>query len=197
MRMMSKALLATAAVFGFASATQAADLMAPMAPAAAAVVAPTTSWAGPYVGANVGYGWGTVTPGGDLSGGMVGGQIGYNFYLSDNFVLGVQGDVDWANQTGAGATINWLGAVTGHVGFAWDAFMPYVLGGVAFANNTMAGTTNTQTGWTVGGGAEVMLADNLSAFAEYRYSDYGTASYGGVNESLTDNTVRVGLNFHF
>lgn len=197
MRTMTKALLATAAVMALAPAAQAADLLAPAAPVAPVVVAPTVNWEGAYIGANVGYGWGTVGGIGDINGGQIGGQIGYNFYLSDGVVLGVQADVDWANQTGGGDTLGWDGALTGHLGFAWDAVMPYVLGGVAFAGNDDGTGEQTHTGWTVGGGLEVMLADSLSAFAEYRYADLGTQTYAGVDRRLTDNTVRVGLNFHF
>lgn len=213
MRTLAIILLASAAALPLASAAQAADLAAPLAPPPAATVAPapTTNWAGAYLGANIGYGWGTVTSSAGTinpQGGMIGGQIGYNFYLSDGVVLGAQADMDWSNITDSNATytdtIQWNGALTGHLGFAWDAVMPYVLGGVAFANNKVEAGGGSQdqwhTGWTVGAGAEVMLADNLSAFAEYRYSDYGTKDYGGVGVTgvhPTDNTVRAGLNFHF
>jgi outer membrane immunogenic protein len=213
MRKLAIILLASAAAVPMASAAQAADLLAPMAPPAAAPapIAPTTNWQGAYVGANVGYGWGTVTSGlGTLSpsGITVGGQVGYNFVLGNNFVVGVQGDANWNDFSSSNVAysndIDWTGAVVGRLGFAWDAVMPYALGGVAFANNTVSsgGVTESQvqTGWTVGGGAEVMLADNLSAFAEYRYSDYGTRDYntaGVLGVHPTDNTVRVGLNFHF
>ena len=56
----------------------------------------------------------------------------------------------------------------------------------------------THVGWTVGAGAEFTLADHLSANVEYRYSDYGKQTYDSSNSvSLTDSTVRAGLNYHF
>lgn len=219
MRNFGKVLLATVAVASFGSVAHAADLSAPMAPAAPAYVAPTTSWEGAYIGANIGYGSAhsdhndinTTVGDFDMTGGFVGGQIGYNFYLSDGVVLGVQGDIDWANITGTdpsnpiGDTINWKGAVTAHLGYAIDSVMPYILGGVAFANSERTGVTSTtdtklHTGWTVGAGVDVMLAGNVSAFAEYRYADYGTQTYtlpSTPGVGLTEHSVRAGLNFHF
>jgi len=82
----SKLLLTTAMIVAFSgSAAFAADLyVPPAAPVAAAPVA--SSWDGPYIGASVGYGWGsadnsytgnaTGTSAANLSGWLVGGQIG-------------------------------------------------------------------------------------------------------------------------
>ena len=69
---------------------------------------------------------------------------------------------------------------------------------MAFADATVATYSENHTGWTVGAGLEFMTAANLSADVEYRYSDYGTQTYGGVVPiALTGNTLRVGLNYHF
>ena len=197
-----------------AGSALAADLTVPEA-----AVVPTSSpldWSGFYVGANAGFGTGASDfTGGvgsgdfDMSGMLVGGQFGYNFHLTDGVVAGVQADLDWSNISGSDATISdvidWSGAVTGHIGYDVSGFMPYVLGGVAFAESTRTHTvppeSNTQThiGWTVGAGLGVKLTDNLSAFAEYRYSDYGAKVYtytGSPEVALTTNAIRIGLNFH-
>ena len=183
----------------------AADFAAPNA-----TVSKAANWEGAYLGANIGYSaahsdytGGTIGDF-DMSGGFVGGQVGYNFHLTDGVVLGVQADLDWANISGSDSgisdTINWMGSVTGHLGFALDNVMPYVLGGLAFADSTRTHTSPTtesnsqgHAGWTVGAGFQVMLADNISAFAEFRYSDFGARTYtftgGGSNPegALTDN----------
>lgn len=212
--------LASVAAIALGGAAFAADLAAPVAPVAAAPA--PTNWDGAYLGANIGYGWGhsdhsdIVTTVGDfdMNGWLVGGQIGYNFHLTDGVVLGVQGDIDWTNITGTYSlgptitdTINWEGAVTAHLGFDGGQFMPYILGGVVVANSTRtssigaASESQNHTGWTVGAGVEGMLADNISAFVEYRYNNFGTATYSTLASSpgvtLTDSEVRGGLNFHF
>jgi len=220
MNMTGKILLSTAAVLAFSSSAMAADLMVPAAPAPV-VAAPSTNWDGPYIGANVGYGWlhsdhndiTTSIGDFDMGGAMAGAQIGYNFHVADSVVLGVQADIDWASIKGNDATftniaetVNWTGAVTGRLGVEVDSVLPYALVGVAFANGTRTGingtTTDSQThtGWTAGVGVEAMVADNLSVFAEYRYTDYGSRTYAvpstpGVD--LAGSSVRVGLNYHF
>jgi len=166
----------------------AADLYVPPA-AAPAAAAPATNWDGPYIGATIGYDW--YQPGNSTSGFTAGGQIGYNFHIADPIVLGIQGNIDYANfQNGGPGSNNGVeGAITGRVGYDADSFLPYVEAGVAFLN----ANSTTATGWTVGGGVEFMLADNISANVEYRYTDYGTA----FGPDLTSNAIRVGLNYHF
>lgn len=207
----------TAVAFGaLTAASFAADLPAP-APVEAVAAPAVNPWGGGYVGLNVGYGPGTVSSAVDsglgVSGWFVGGQAGYNFVLSDNIVFGIEGDVNWANESGSNITIadcdmiNWTGAFTGHIGVTSDTLMGYILGGVAVAGNTYetqfgvnptVSDTKTMVGWTVGVGAAAMVTSNISIFAEYRYSDYGTQDYASAaGVHLTDNSVRAGFNFHF
>lgn len=210
MKVTGKFLIAAAAVAGFSGSAMAADLYVPPRAAPAAVAPAATDWDGAYVGAHVGYGWGTVSPAGAASasstGWIVGGQIGYNFHLSGNVVTGVEGDLGWSNESATlpAATFraNWEGSVRGRLGIDLDGIMPYAEAGVAFANATVTPTVGTaasatHTGWTAGAGVEFKLADQLSANVEYRYSDYGSQTYAGTATSFTDNTVRTGLNYHF
>lgn len=201
MKTTGKFVLAAVAVAALSSGAMAADLSIP-APAAPVAAAPsTTNWDGPYIGATVGYGWGTATPDVgtalDPSGLLVGAQLGYNFHLSDQIVAGVQGNIDWNNENAGGFALNADGAITARLGVDVDSVLPYIEAGVAFANATVGGVSNTHTGWTAGVGAEFMLANQLSANVEYRYSDYGSQTYGGTSVHLTDNQIRVGLNYHF
>lgn len=100
-----------------ASSAFAADL--PMkAPPPAPVMAPVWNWNGFYIGINGGYSWGhssrdlnffnplngvtlaTGTGGGrDMNGGLFGGQIGYNWQMS-NWVFGLEADAQWTGQKG-------------------------------------------------------------------------------------------------
>ena len=71
---------------------------------------------------------------------------------------------------------------------------------MAFANSTVTngGTFSaTHTGWTAGAGVEFKLADQVSANVDYRYSNYGTQTFNGNTVGLTDNSLRVGVNYHF
>ena len=219
MTLTGKLLIATAAVAAFSGSAMAADLYVPPA-AAAAPVATSTNWDGPYIGATLGYGWGTATatPAAPapavsqaIAGGLVGAQIGYNFHVADQFVLGIQGDIAWLNESGTSAAgdkyqTNWSGALLARAGVDIDSVLPYVEAGVAFANASVTpgagpgagvAVSNTHTGYLLGAGVEFMLADQLSANIEYRYNNYGSQTYAGVPVAITDNQIRLGLNYHF
>ncbi len=179
------------------------------------------NWSGFYVGVNGGGGWGDSSwdsvGGIDLSGGVVGGTVGYN-YQAGQAVFGIEGDIDWSNIRGTSTNLctlgcetknTWLSTVRGRLGYAADRFMPYVTGGVAFGDvqaNTpgFPGASSTQAGWTVGAGVEYAITNNLTAKAEYLYVDLGSFNCGincGAlvtdNVSFTSHIVRGGLNWKF
>lgn len=219
-------LMAGVAALGFASATQAADLIVDYAPMSPGIVDVSGDWDGPFVGVFGGYGMadadhvsGPGTNDLELAGWLLGVNAGVNFTVSEGIVLGVVGDLAWSDITGDddGAfafdtthTINWQGSVRGRVGFDGGAFMPYLTGGLAFANatrTTSAGVDNTaeatHVGWTVGAGVEFAVAENVSLDLQYRYSDLGEQEYDwsgpGTNPTidLTTQAVTLGVNFSF
>ena len=113
MRLTTALLFSVAAIAAVTGSAMAADLSVPMAPAIMPP-APSAGWDGLYVGLTAGYSWGTVDDalnGNDdgtasLSGGFIGAQIGYNFHVTDNVLLGIQGDLNWNNEsTGAFASL--------------------------------------------------------------------------------------------
>ena len=214
MKMTGKFLLASALVAVASGSAMAADLYTPPPAPPAAIAPAATDWDGPYIGASVGYGWATVTdntsPDSSAANGwLLGGQLGYNFHLSDTLVGGVEGDLNWNDQQGSGFTgvdagdsyrINWDGSIRGRLGLDFDGVLPYVEAGIAFANadlDTPAAINNTYTGWTAGAGVEFKVADPLSVNVEYRYSDYGDQTYGGESLHLNNNIVKAGVNYHF
>jgi outer membrane immunogenic protein len=160
----------------------------------------------------------------EASGFLIGGQIGANVQM-DALVFGVVGDLAWTNITGDSdvadpddefltTDIHWLGTVRGKLGFAADAFMIYGTAGIAFAGVDTTLTEEafldetftdsaTRFGWVAGIGAEAMVAENVSIFAEALYHDFGDAdiSFDDDDEeavtSLNVTTVKVGVNFHF
>src|SRR6478735_3468050 len=100
-------LAGTAALAIAASAAQAADLPSRAAPAPIIAAVPIFTWTGFYVGVNAGYGWNTnndrvFVPGfgfvdsGSNGGFVGGGQIGYN-YQFNQFVVGVEADIQYAD----------------------------------------------------------------------------------------------------
>jgi outer membrane immunogenic protein len=226
---MKRVLLACVSALGLAAmagAANAADLpRRPAYPAKApAYLAPVYNWTGPYVGINAGGAWGNSNWSGnptgdfDVSGGLVGATIGYNWQVPNNFVLGVEGDVAWTNISGstnnncaAGCETanNWLATVRGRVGYAYDRILPYITGGIAFGDIEAtrpgtAGTSGTETGWTLGGGIEFALVGNWSAKVEYLYVDLGSVACGAACGTAAPNDidfstsiVRGGLNFRF
>lgn len=212
---MKRVLLASVGLIALMSAAAAADL--PPGPnyyKALAYMPPPYNWSGLYIGINGGGGLGRSnwdTAGGfNVSGGVVGGTIGYNYQVS-RAVFGVEGDVDWSGiqgSTGGATTGNsWLSTVRGRIGYAADRFMPYITGGGAFGTfnasaPALAGGSATNAGWTLGAGIEFAIAGNWTAKAEYLYVDLGHFNCGGCgaptdNVSFNTNLIRGGVNYRF
>ena len=218
------AILATATAAS-AGAANAADLSVDTVEQQV-VYSPTSaiSWTGFYVGINGGFGsghcrsgTGAAFYGSSPSGGFLGAQIGYNHHLTDNIVLGIEADAQWANITGRNPTggptvtqtINWFGTVRGRLGYAMDTWLPYVTAGLAVAGatrTTSAGggqsVSATHTGYVLGAGIEWAFAGDWSAKLEYQYLNFGAdhlrpSRVTDPSVGLTANTIRIGLNKHF
>ena len=178
------------------------------------------SWEGQYIGVHAGYAWGTndlniagtlgsVSP----SGGFGGIQLGYNYLLNRNWVLGYEIDVSFAGVDDSGvvatplsSSVNAFGTARTRLGYAQGPVLLYVTGGLAWATTEVSSPTGVftidrpQIGYTIGAGIEYAFAPNWSAKIEYLYADLGdTNSNLGVvlNTDLTLSTVRLGLNYRF
>ena len=214
------------ALVGWAALTgsvAAADLARPVPQPyyQAPVAAQLYNWTGFYIGVNGGgaFGRSAWDPTGhfNMSGGIVGGTVGYNYQFGQA-VVGVEGDIDWAGISGTTNNLcplgcktsdSWLSTVRGRLGYAADRFMPFVTGGAAFGNIKastpgFAGGNSDRAGWTIGAGLEFAIAGNWTAKAEYLYVDLGKFTCGlscGVlptnNVSFTTNLVRAGVNYRF
>ena len=199
------------------------------APAAAAPV-PSFTWTGPYLGLQAGYGWfdadnrlNGVTPGSKPDGVSLGGFAGYNYQFDNSpVVVGVEADINWSDADARRGTsgftgvadarirndIGATGAVRGRIGYAFDHFLVYGAAGLAFADTEVkasgaaSGSDDTiAVGWTIGGGVEAAVTDNVTARVEYRYSDYGTDKFSvagsRVKSDLSENRVMLGLGYKF
>ncbi|EJF85732.1 outer membrane protein [Candidatus Bartonella washoeensis] len=113
----------------------------------------------------------------------------------------------------------WFGATRVRVGFAVDRMMPYVAGGVAYtqlrnifekaADSTSKRAVNfsdllhdekkTMVGYTLGGGVDFAMADNVIVRAEYRYSDFGKKKFANekIEMGYKTNDFRVGVAYKF
>ncbi|WP_029041827.1 outer membrane protein [Cucumibacter marinus] len=222
--MFNKTTLAVSAIamLSMTGSALAADLyVAPEVPEV--VEAVSGDWDGIYIGAFGGIGSGLAdhvsgpaTNDIDLSGTILGVTGGANFYLSDVIIGGLAVDFAWTNMTGTYTggltsthTIDSQGAVRGVLGYDGGNIMPYVTGGIAFATATRTSTwggpnntaTATHTGYTLGGGAQIKVSENLALDVQYRYTDLGEQVYewsgGGTDPTihLTDHTVTAGFNF--
>jgi len=197
-------------------------------------------WSGFYLGAHIGGAWGDKNwdriqgAGGggggpqdnvsdyDVDGIIGGGQFGYNIQ-SGSMVYGLEAEFSGAGVDGSDrptanyfeTDVNFLGSVTGRVGFAADRFLIFAEGGLAFIdedhehNSNAAGIINgdqTRFGWLIGGGVEWAMTDTFSAEIEYNYMDFAedrvTLTDGGGASAIFDvdqqmHTVKFGVNMKF
>jgi outer membrane immunogenic protein len=191
------------------------------APYRAPVYATIYNWTGFYLGINGGGGWGRSQWDGidkfNVSGGLIGGTIGYNWQINQ-IVVGAEGDIDWSGIKGTTNVLcppgcesrnSWLATARARLGYAVDRFLPYLTAGFAFGDIRAsvpgfpaAGITNA--GWTVGGGVEFWAVSNVSIKGEYLFVDLGNFNCGlncgllpGGNVSWYANVFRAGLNVRF
>jgi outer membrane immunogenic protein len=177
------------------------------------------NWTGFYVGGHLGVGWGD----GGGSGFLGGGQVGFNYQINPQWVLGVEADIAGTTikntvnasfvfpgaiaTTSATASLDWVSTLAGRFGYAFDRWLVYGKVGGAWAHASAnisitmpgvigSGSTINQTvgGLLLGVGTEYELRDNWTAKIEYNMMDFGN------NNPFADNTfhvVKAGLNYRF
>jgi outer membrane immunogenic protein len=169
--------------------------------------APFFSWTGFYVGGNTGYGWQQIIEppstgqisGPKPNGGFWGGQIGGNYQLGPNWLVGVEFDGSVARIENSVLQpdplvpttllaftdkVNSLMSVRARLGFVSDRNLFYVSGGpgwirsqlnsanagpAAFPSPRFVTDHQTENGWTVGAGFERVLWSNWTGRIEYQY----------------------------
>lgn len=155
-------------------------------------------WSGPYVGAFAGYQ--TFKPhlesgaviddftARDFAGGLL---FGAN-YQAGNWVFGAEADVGWSSakvrqfsaclcyeiETKAVIETHWRA----RLGYAFDRYLAFVTAGLAvghFEQNAigLALKRRAHAGFTLGGGLDAAITDNLFARIEYLYTEYGLQNY--------------------
>jgi outer membrane immunogenic protein len=164
------------------------------------------SWAGLYLGANVGYQWGSVANSNTDPHGVLGGlQLGYNWQYG-NFVYGLETDAQLSNAndtSGIKFSNPWFGTTRGKLGYAFNNMLFYGTGGLAYGSTKAewAGVSESHAhfGWTVGAGAEVGLTPNWSAKVEYLFVNLADERYAltGLDHDFASSLLRFGFNFRF
>jgi outer membrane immunogenic protein len=220
---MKRVLLSTASlgVLGLFTPASAADLLYAKAPPA---VQSVYDWTGAYVGVFGGGGFGNhninnangplgaanFTANYSSTGGIAGGEAGYN-WQSGNYMVGVEGDLAWSgirgndsSQFGAGAfpgvtavdadNLRWVGTLRARGGIAFDRWLLFFTGGYAFGNIQHTNTDpvngidrfNIQAnGLTAGAGFSYAITNNVIGKFEYRYYNFGSDTRTGA--PLTPN----------
>jgi outer membrane immunogenic protein len=163
--------------------------------------------------------------GADSAGFIGGGEAGFNYQMpTSNVVLGAETDFQGSTLHSAYGTLtpaaggpaltgnsnlDWWGSARARLGLSFGNVLPYVTGGFAYGDVRDSGTlggaafadNNVQTGWTAGAGVEYAITHNLTAKAEYLYTDLGSLSTpvngSTVSTRATFHAVRAGLNWKF
>ena len=214
MRTLKSIILASASVLALSMPVLAADAIVeqPPVPEAPMQEFPTARWAGGYVGAYAGYGWGenkTNIPGKIETDGFKGGGYGGWNFQNNDIVYGVEGDLGYSGMKdrnfGYEAKQGVEGSARARLGYSFEPVLAYVTGGVAATNAEVKGPggddSNTHVGWTAGAGVEGFITDKIIGRVEYRYSDFGKKDYsfGGqtFENDLKTQDVRVGVGLKF
>lgn len=170
--------------------------------------APPLAWDGAYAGVSLGANLMTGLFYDDcycdsleesFAGRRLGIFAGYNFPLTENAIVGFEGDVayDWNDRnlygTQVGTDVSYaarirLGEVVGNTLF-------YAAGGWTATNAFVENPDDSDfvNGWTLGAGVDWTINDSTFFRAEYRYNDYSTANLAGVKADLDQNVFTIGI----
>ncbi len=212
MRILTTTFMASAMALVAFQAAHAADAVyeVPAAPAAEYTEPAVKNWSGAYVGGTANWHHGEAdATGGNTSAGFGGGLYGGYNVQDGQMVYGGEADINYAgNDSTLGNRrvkqgVN--GSVRGRVGVDVNPVLVYGTAGVALGNaelSTSAGSDDkTLVGWTAGVGAETFVTDNITARAEYRYTDYASKDFrpGGttVSSGYDEHSVRLGMGVKF
>jgi outer membrane immunogenic protein len=203
-------------LFALGGTAYAADVVSEEPPAPAPVAElPVASWAGPYAGINVGYGFSGRTKERDFgvdtsTNGFVGSVFGGYQWQQENFVYGGEAELGYdgvkGDDNGIHSKGGFEGSLRARLGYAvTPEILLYGTGGLAGRSLKVedsvipASDTATMLGWTAGVGTDIKITDNVFGRVEYRYTDFGSKDFGGGigNVKATDNRVTFGVGMKF
>jgi outer membrane immunogenic protein len=172
------------------------------------------NWTGFYIGANVGGAWETGTLTDDFfrvsfsntrSGFIGGGQIGYNWQISPQFVLGVEWMFDGTDirsntdtaivgtsVISASEKVDWIQTLAARFGWAANNWLFYAKAGGGWVHDSAtltlvvpgnifsATASDTRGGWLVGAGIEYGFTPNWTVRLEWDHLGLDDLTHTGV-----------------
>ena len=183
------------------------------------------NWAGPYAGINTGYTWVNDKDDGyalakgkeqitvpasasnHANGSSIGVELGYNFLLKNNLLLGIETEFKSYNANEESnfvasydismtpqkinSSLEKKFSFLGKIGYLVnDKTLAYIIGGWSNAQikrdytnyvSVVESHKSWQDGWTLGIGSEYNFYQNFTAKLEYRYTDLGSKSIFASN----------------
>ena len=222
------ALLAVASPSAFAADVSVRGPLPIRGPAAAPVMTPIPfyNWTGFYVGGNLGGAWESGTLFDDRFGvafdnnhsGFIGGaQIGYNWQLWPQFVVGVElmfdgTDIRSDNNTAVLATstkVDWITTLSARFGWAVNNWLFYGKAGGGWvhdsvtvtADGTFFSASDTKGGLLVGAGIEYAFAPSWTVRVEWDHISLDDVTHpffaDAIILSRRFDLLTVGLNYRF
>ncbi len=154
-------------------------------------------WTGLYAGVSLGYGKSTTKPLGQDGKMHIGGvNLGYRSEIGTLVVGGeLSYDRDNINVGAADRTIKNTTALKLIVGKDFGRTLVYGDVGVARAKATLAGVSGTDTGYTLGIGADYALNQQWTIGGELSANRYNDFNNSGVTLKDTALTVKLGYKF--
>lgn len=150
-----------------------------------------------------------VSASGEFTGAAGGASFGYDFWRNNRWVLGIEGDAalsDFSDTIGPTSYgFDYMATLRGRLGaYVHPNWLVYATAGAAWlgfeAQSTLTGdkASETITGWTVGGGAEVDCGPVIF-FGEYLYTDFGSRTFVVDNvmqqADFDGHNFRLGVKF--
>ena len=199
-------------LFALSGTAYAADVVSEEPPAPAPIAElPVASWAGPYAGINLGYGFSgrakTDNFGDVDTDGFDGSVFGGYQWQQENFVYGGELELGYngakGSDNGVDAKGGFEGSLRARLGYAvTPEILLYGTAGGALKDQKIeaGGFSDSQTpiGWTAGVGTDIKITDNVFGRVEYRYTDFGSKDYDNIGSVKSyDNRVTFGVGMKF
>ena len=138
--------------------------------------------------------------------GLLGGaQLGYDYQVAPQWVVGVAADLDGSTLASSGSgvhrSLSWLGSARVRGGYlVMPQLLLYGTGGLAFGE-----LETLHTGWVVGAGAEYRITPQWSVFGEARFYDLGASNWKASSATVLQRgssantfwTGIIGANYRF